>query len=393
MGSAGSRLSDQCRKAKLEADARAWDLVSFALAVMSADLGVARSISADGWTRVLSIRVAVLDPGFWNTQSEALARLLCFLTGDLWEVTFMGDGEIPEPPKERVAAPEKVVCLLSGGLDSLVGSIDLSARRQAPLLVSQVAQGDKTNQKTFAESIGGGLRHVQLNHLVTPPEKAERSQRARSAIFIAYGVLAATSLDVYRNGGDVDLIVPENGFISLNVPLTPMRLGSLSTRTTHPQYLRQMQDVLDAAGLRVKIVNPYQFKTKGEMLTSCKDQALLKRFASISTSCGRFARNAFTHCGRCVPCLIRRAAFHHWGTRDATEYVYKDLSLPDAKHKNFEDVRAAGMAVEYVRLGGVEDWMGASLSSSQIGDRRPYVNLARRGLKELGDFLGAVGAL
>jgi hypothetical protein len=393
MGSAGSALEGQCRQAGLDPAPRAWDFLSIALSVLSADAGVARSASADGWTRILRVRVAVLEPNFWNTQAAALAQLLSFLTGDLWELTFIGGADTPAPPKKRAAAPERVVCLLSGGLDSLVGAIDLSTKGQVPVLVSQVASGDKTHQRTFAQHIGGGLRHVQLNHLVRPPEKAERSQRARSAIFLAYGVLAATSLDAYRDGGDVKLVVPENGFISLNVPLTSTRLGSLSTRTTHPQYIQQLQAVLNAAGLRVTIVNPYQLKTKGEMLAGCRDQPLLKKYAAVSTSCGRFARNSFTHCGRCVPCLIRRAAFHYWGVKDATSYVYDNLSIPDARHKDFEDVRATGMAVERVRLDGIEPWIGASLSTSQLGDRKPYVNLVRRGVKELGDYLIAVGAL
>ena len=73
-------------------------------------------------------------------------------------------------------------------------------------------------------------------------------------------------LPQYRRGDVVELLIPENGFISLNIPLTPLRLGSLSTRTTHPLFIQQMQDILDALDFRVRLSNPYQFKTKGEML-------------------------------------------------------------------------------------------------------------------------------
>jgi hypothetical protein len=151
--------------------------------------------------------------------------------------------------------------------------------------------------------------------------------------------------------------------------------------------------VFDAAGLRVRIVNPYQFTTKGEMLAGCKNQVLLSRLAMSSTSCGRFARNAFKHCGRCVPCLIRRSAFHHWGKPDRTTYKHANLSIPDEHHRHFEDVRAAGMAVERQRVHGTEAWIGAALSSSQLGNRAPYVGVVERGLHELGAFLRASGAL
>ena len=394
MGSAGTSLLGHCRKAGIEPVPRAWDFLSLALAALAADQGMPRQTSSDGWTRELAIQVAVMEPDFWNTQTAALEAALCFLTGDRWRIAFSAGGELPAKPKKRADAPEEMICLLSGGLDSLVGIVDLAAQGQRPLAVSQIAQGDMTHQSEFARLVGGGLRHLQLNHLVRPLGPAERSQRARSIIFLAYGVLAATSLDIYRDGRrQVDLIIPENGYISLNIPLTPLRLGSLSTRTTHPIYLQTLQSVLDAAALRVTLKNPYQFKTQGAMLAECEDQPLLTRLATRSTSCGRFARNAFTHCGRCVPCMIRRAAFHHWGARDRTTYVYGNLALADSKHRNFEDVRAASIAVQRVVADGLEAWIGASLSSHRLSDRARYLDVAGRGLEEVATFLRARNVL
>src|SRR5690606_4084156 len=137
--------------------------------------------------------------------------------------------------------------------------------------VSQVAQGDKQKQLYLASEIGGGLSHLQLNHVAHFPHKSERSQRARSLIFLAYGVLLATSLKRYEMGKSVPLYICENGFISINPPLALDRLGSLSTRTTHPVFLSLIQKLLDEAGLKVKLHNPYQFLTKGEMLVQCAD--------------------------------------------------------------------------------------------------------------------------
>ena len=123
----------------------------------------------------------------------------------------------------------------------------------------------------------------------------------------------ASALKRYHDGEDVTLYVCENGFISINAPLTDARLGSLSTRTTHPVYMGHFQKLLSAADLRITLEIPYQFKTKGEMLAACSDQPFLRTVAHASTSCGRYARNGYKHCGRCLPCLIRRAAFHTWG--------------------------------------------------------------------------------
>ena len=41
-----------------------------------------------------------------------------------------------------------------------------------------------------------------------------------------------------------EIIVPENGYISLNIPLTYSRIGSSSTRTTHPYYFELLNQLL-----------------------------------------------------------------------------------------------------------------------------------------------------
>lgn len=123
------------------------------------------------------------------------------------------------------------------------------------------------------------------------------------------------------------------------------------------------------------------------MLAEGLDQPLLLANAHRTTSCGRFKRYGYKHCGRCVPCLIRRAAFTHWGVADRTLYKYKSLSKDDKEHARSDDVRAAAMAVADVKERGVEAWLGASLSSSLIRDKDVLRQVARRGLDEVARFL------
>ncbi len=393
MGSAGTAIIERCRKHGLVFNERAWDFLSLAISAVTADAGVSRGTSADGWTREIELTVAMIDPTFWGQQAATVNRFLRFLTGDIWHVDFVEGGVFPDVPARPIERSEDAVTLLSGGLDSLIGTLDRTAEGRRLVAVSQVSAGDKAEQSRLAQNIGGGLFHLQLNHNARPPEAEDRSQRARSIAFIAFGVLAATALERYKTGETVTLFIPENGFISLNIPLTPARLGSLSTRTTHPNYLRQVQSLLNAAGMRVQLSNPYQFKTKGEMLSECLDQEFLRRHAADTTSCGRFARNGFQHCGRCLPCLIRRAAFQRWGQRDGTRYKYENLSIPNSTRKNFIDVRAAGIAVERVRQHGLDRWIGGALNTVQLGDISDYKAVAGRGLDELGGFLTAARAL
>lgn len=391
-GGIGGNIRAQIAKRKLQPAPRAWDFLSIAMATIAADTGVQRANSPDGWTRQLDVGIAVSDPRFWNANIFPLVEALRFLTTDIWSITCLEGGIFPVPPKRPTLPAEDCVALLSGGLDSLIGVVDLVRRDgKIPYLVSQVSQGDKEKQRFFASKIGGGLSHLQLNHVAAFKTGNERSQRARSIIFLAYGVLLATSLKSYKDGEVIPLYICENGFISINPPLTPARLGSLSTRTTHPVYLALLQRVLDIAGIRVHIKNPYQFMTKGEMLAQCEDQFFLRKNAHLTTSCGRYARNAYRHCGRCVPCLIRRAAFKKWKKSDQTKYVYEDLSKKDDDHAAFDDVRAAGIAAETVAKEGLDLWLGSSLHSSFITDVNPYKETAERGLKEVKLFLKSQG--
>jgi hypothetical protein len=384
-GRVGNLVVGRLRRQGLRPSTLAWDFTSFALAAVAADEAVSRERSPDGWTRDIELTVAVTDPDLWNTQRGRLTNALRFLSGDIWTLDFVGHGIVPPGRwKERVLS-EDLVCLLSGGMDSLVGAIDVVGQGRTPLFVSQIAKGDSATQKSFARSISPTSVHLQLNHHARPPGRSERSQRARSLAFFGFGVLAASCLAKHRDGSLVELRIPENGFISQNVPLTPMRTGTLSTRTTHPYFLRLIQETLDDVGLRVHLNNPYEVSTKGEMLVGCTDPGLLSRLAGASTSCGRFSRTGFRHCGRCVPCQVRRGAYLAWGNSDDTTngYKYDDLSLNDKKHARFDDVRSVAIAIETVRAGGIDELIGGAMNGRLLGNVQPYRDVVERGIAEL----------
>lgn len=391
-GCIGEAIHSDITRQKLAPAPRAWDFLAFALAVVSADLAGHRSCSPDGWTREFNLVVAVADKKFWDSQVPQLEKLLGFLSTDRWKLTFVKADLLCPNPEKPIRWKKSGVVLVSGGLDSLIGALDLYAKGKKPLVVSQISHGDKEKQHQYAAMIGGRKSHLQLNHnasipgLETPP-----SQRARSIAFIAYAVLGATTLAKYAIGKKVSVNVCENGMIAINAPMTDLRIGSLSTRTAHPIYLTMIQNVLDDAGLAIRIRNPYKFKTKGEMLKECSDQTRLKKHASETTSCGRFRRYGYQHCGRCIPCLIRRAAFKAWGNPDNTSYKFKDLSKKGLEYSKFDDVRSAAMAIATVNAKGVERWLGPSVAGVPYDDFASYNSLAKRGLAEIERLLTGYG--
>lgn len=381
---AGWSAAEKIRRQKLMPDAAAWDLLAIALSVVVADGATLRSASPDGWTRQIELEIALNDPDRWRPHSDEIATALKFLTTDLWAISFRDGGTIPTPPKKPRYPTSDAVTLLSGGLDSLIGAMDLTSAGATLLAVSQTVRGDAAKQDRFAQRIGAGIDHLQLNHNAsTPRGQKETSQRSRSLIFLAFAVLAATATRRYAYGQPVPLYVCENGFIAINPPLTAARVGSLSTRTAHPEFLGRMQSIFEAVGLNIQIKNPYAEKTKGEMLRECLDQALLLTEAPLSTSCGRFQRFKYRHCGRCVPCQIRRASFDAWGHPDPTDYVYNNLAIQDEDHAAFDDVRSVAIALLTVDMDGFDHWLGPALSSPLIHNRPELRGMLQRGLGEL----------
>ncbi|HCL3396771.1 TPA: 7-cyano-7-deazaguanine synthase, partial [Pseudomonas aeruginosa] len=205
----------------------------------------------------------------------------------------------------------------------------------------------------------------------------------------AFAVLAASRLVIPRPA----IYIPENGFICINPPLVPGRVSSLSTRTTHPLFISKLQQVLDGVGVSVQFELPYRFKTKGEMMNECRDQARLRQLASDTTSCGRFRTYNRQHCGRCVPCMIRRAAFKAWrGGTDSTRYVFPQLIGSD-KSSGPDDPMAVALAVLTAKEKGIDRFLRASLAFAAPSERSRYRSVLTNGIHELEALLVGDGVL
>jgi len=107
-------------------------------------------------------------------------------------------------------------------------------------------------------------------------------------------------------------------------------------------------------------------------------------FAHASYSCGK-GKRLNQHCGRCVPCIIRRAAFVKAKIPDKTGYHVDDLS----SEAHNDDVFAARITVAQLASRNISRWVceaGPLLSNSH--ERTQYVDVVRRGVEELKTFLG-----
>jgi 7-cyano-7-deazaguanine synthase in queuosine biosynthesis len=383
------------------------DFLRLAVAVYTSDQVISREIEGyQGWSRHIRLHFPVANALLWEGVRGNLEKMLSFLSGDRWEFIFRDVPASPVTPAGNAAGPAfTAVSLFSGGLDSLIGVINLLAAGNTVAMVSHHKMGSEhAAQVRLYKALRGhyGQAHMQWFDFYAQPDRdrenplldTEISSRARSFLFLALGLSIAGSV-----GPTVPLTVPENGLISLNVPLTDTRLSSHSTRTTHPHYFDLLAQVLQGLGIRNPIENPYQYMTKGEMMQGCNDQQFLSGIYTTSLSCShadisrfRLGSHAGIHCGYCVPCIIRQSAeLVHQGIQ--TGYANDVRNNPPGPDTGSgRDLRAFRMALQEIE--GLQNHSLALrvLKSGPLPFNTPaeldlYVGVYSRGMAEVRNFL------
>jgi hypothetical protein len=303
----------------------ALDFLLVAASVYALDKLVARSEASDGWQRSFEVAIPVRNANRWAANSAIANECLSFLSGDSWKLSFVERLHPIVRRKQRKRRSRTLVrpvngskaCLFSGGLDSLIGAIDcLEVTNGEPLCLVGHHDPNPGGVQKDQEQILEVLQRLYPNRcrpilvgVGHSGRSAEITMRSRSILFVALGIVVAAHL-----GDRTPLLIPENGTIALNVPLTPSRRGSCSTRTAHPHYLALLQKWLDRIGLAHPLQNPLLEKTKGEAGEECLSKPALKETALLSSSCAKrghtssWVRRTAGSCGRCMPCIYRRAA-------------------------------------------------------------------------------------
>lgn len=350
----------------------AFDFLLLSHIVYCVDRFVSRQLfSNDGWHRDIIIEdIPVLNLSAFKSAKKKIENAVSFLTGDTWQFGFIQANPVKYEiirHKEYVVTDFSKVCLFSGGLDSLIGFIDETAsleKGKKILLISHKELGKEGGdqkrilkfcekegfyQNRFAQTLlsAGLKRNSWTNKLPT-----ENTFRARSLLFIAVGIYCAHAINPH-----MPLIIPENGTISLNIPLEKGRRGACSTRTTHPTFLKRLMEALSILGIHNPLINPYQLKSKADMMrTSCEDptkEKILRVLAPLSCSCAKRSHNRWwdkrggivRHCGYCLPCIYRRVSLAAVGM-DSMDYIGTDIyrsqyfHLDDPTQARSSDIRS-----------------------------------------------------
>lgn len=337
------------------------DLLEIAATVYAADLSISRGGPTDAqlggrWRRGFHCQVPVRCRKTWATPevSQALTETVGFLSDDTWRFSFE-DREDPGPRQglfrfgqDAGFAPDRVA-MFSGGLDSLAGAAEaLIAGQEKTVLVShgsatKLAAVQKSLVAALEAAVGPGrVQHISLLAHLSGSKAKERTQRSRSFLYAALGLVVA------QVHGRDRVTFYENGVVSLNLPPVGNVIGARATRTTHPKVLAGFAQLFSALLERpIDVLNPFLWSTKADVVQRVEDLGLGAQIAQSHSCADTHNRTRqYTHCGRCSQCIDRRFAVLSLGLDARDPGMAYQVDLMDGPRNT---VRDREMVLSYVR--------------------------------------------
>ena len=309
-----------------------FDLLNVMCAVRAAD----RFFTSAGLFHVrrrIHIAVGVTDVRRWRNLRPALTNAVAKLSRDVLDFYPI---KIPKSPQLALSSPGNKrhdplgsslapdsVCLFSGGSDSFCGAAYLLSRRRRPVLVSQSIGPVSGLQRRLFEALRTRFPSLPPDTLVqirTHPNATkiarenprarlrwasrDKLQRLRSMFFFSLAGIVAQANDVD------EIFMCENGIVGAAIVFAPIDDTPYTTRPAEPHFLRAMQHLLRSALARPKLTirNPFQYMTKGQVLSFASDMGLRDSLYR-TVSCWRSGNCGIRNCGQCAPCLFRQLAF------------------------------------------------------------------------------------
>lgn len=350
-----------------------FDLLTLAAAVFAADLAVQRQ-EREAFIRDITINIPLVNHQVLRANADVVAGIMYLLSSDNWIINVSQKAGTQEQPTTWPTHAGTTL-LFSGGLDSFSCAVEVLENE--PELELQLAShytrnritqnSQRTLMRYLQHTFGDRVAHVavraagQSSGDLPFPRDAQRepTQRTRSFLFLVIGAIVAR-----RRGFHELLLMAENGQMAIHVPLTAARLGGFSTRTAHPEFLHEMQGLLSSLiSFNLSIRNPFLYRTKAECIAV--PIASHREAIGASVSCWSSARQARPHCGKCVPCLVRRIAVESYGVhlleyeRDLFSEELAALPETDEGKRNFVDL--ADFVLQF----------GSSASDAQLQEHFP----------------------
>ena len=332
------------------------DMLTFAAAIFACDIAFKRGKN-ENFIRSIGLTVPVVNLAKFSSLHDEILFILGKLSDDAWHINFtQRQGFIENKIENKPIKENSCVLLLSGGLDSLSGAINIAKSYKDIQLVSHVTGNPvvRKAQKNVVDYLDklypdmfkwtpifvSGKKPPYNKYMFPSDNQREETQRTRSFLFLTLAGIFA------RRKGYRDIIfIAENGQLAIHLPFTSARISSFSTHTAHPEVINGMGKVLSSLlSYEIRVVNPFVYLTKAEVINDVLQNH--QSAAKLAVSCWKASRvvGERNHCGACIPCLIRRIAVESNGVhfdeyaRDILSEDIASLEPEDDGKQNITDL-------------------------------------------------------
>lgn len=281
----------------------------------------------------LTLIVPVNNLHVFNSIKEELEVLINYMTnGEKWSINFEYQKKKKKISRVQKNISEEIkydsVCTLSGGLDSMAGSV-MERENKTVYVTYETNPIEVNNSNIIYEQLIGNQNN---KHVVVKKKffdkKEQYTERSRSLIFIASCLIYA---DYYKIK---EIKIYENGIMSLN---PKFNFSRRVTKTTNQKTLFLINDILKKLGIDIEVKNPFKYKTKGDILELIPKEynSYIKnntRTCSKNPGIRHFRNKAKGnfHCGLCIACLLRQIGMIY-NEKEDVEYLLPEnlISLKD----------------------------------------------------------------
>ena len=202
-------ILNDLRKKEIYPTEDGFDIIELAILVYLADTRISRIKHAeDSWTREIAIELPVFNLNIWTSVKNLFSQMLNFLTGDRWEIEFVKRENVLSENKERKTSYD-AVSLFSGGMDSLIGTINHLEQNHKIALVSHAGDGyTKDAQKALLAEFKNRYSDITPTYFnlwlsfgkdMLLDGDIENSTRSRSFLFISFGIFILSGLKDNKN--------------------------------------------------------------------------------------------------------------------------------------------------------------------------------------------------
>ena len=282
------------------------DLYDIFVSICYHDFFTPRDENVDNSSK-LNVVIPVNNYDTLKKVIPSICELVMYMTnGEKWNISIEKDLNLKKIDTGRLELQtEKYdsICLLSGGLDAFSGAI--SEKNNKTLFVTtETNPTEVINAKYIYERL---LKEKHNRHLIVRKldlkKESHYTQRTRTLFFLANSFIYADYFEINK------VKMYENGIMSLNPKFYFRRIV---TKTTHPKTMYLINKILSELNINIKIVNPYMYMTKTEVLNKIPEKYInyIKNTKTCSKNHGIQALSNRTvgenHCGLCTACILRQ---------------------------------------------------------------------------------------